>query len=43
MIAKQFEGDITVESELGIGSIFTFTMAISEEKIFEKQSSYKSN
>lgn len=26
MIANQFEGDIFLESELNIGSIFTFTM-----------------
>ena len=31
MIANQFEGDITVESELGIGSIFSFTMEIFDE------------
>jgi hypothetical protein len=33
MIANYFEGDITVESELGIGSIFTFTMAIYDENL----------
>jgi len=31
MIANQFEGDITVDSKLGKGSIFTFTMALYED------------
>ena len=32
-IVNQFEGDISLESELGIGSIFTFTMALFDENL----------
>ena len=29
-IVKQFNGDITVDSELGVGSTFTFSFEISQ-------------
>ena len=43
MIANQFDGDITLESELNFGSIFTFTMKIFDEfqEISGSNSSWK--
>jgi signal transduction histidine kinase len=30
-IVHQFDGDITVDSKVGVGSVFTFTISLIEE------------